>query len=89
MKQQIELGDEVQEAVTGMKGVVTGRCEYLTGCAQFFVQPQELKEGKKSDAIWFDEGRLKVLTKEKVKLKQVQAEKPGADFDPPSEGFRS
>jgi len=55
----IEMGAEVTDQVTGFKGVVTGRAEYLTGCRQYGVQPK-MKKGEKSlpRQQWFDEDRL-------------------------------
>lgn len=29
---RLELGLEVKDIVTGFRGIITGRCEYLTGC---------------------------------------------------------
>lgn len=36
----IQLGDKVVDVVSGFKGVVTGRAEYLTGCSQFSVSAE-------------------------------------------------
>ena len=35
----IELGQKVQDSITGFAGLVTGRCEYITGCNQILIQP--------------------------------------------------
>lgn len=55
----ITLGDRVHDKVSGFKGIVTGRLEYLNGCRQFLVKPEQLdKDGKMIDGIWIDEQYL-------------------------------
>lgn len=58
-----ELGKEVKDTVTGFKGIVTSRTEYLTGCARYGVQPKVNKEGVVPDARFFDENQLEVIGK--------------------------
>ena len=53
-----KLGMTVKDVVTGFKGIVTGRVEYLTGCTQYLVQPPVKKDGDCVDARWIDEDRL-------------------------------
>jgi len=33
----IRLGNKVRDKVSGIEGIVTGRCEYLNGCVQYCV----------------------------------------------------
>lgn len=54
---QIELGAKVTDRITGFKGTVTGRCEYITGCIQYIVTPRG-KPDKALDCLWVDEGNL-------------------------------
>lgn len=69
---KIELGSEVQDKVTGFKGVVIGRTEWHYGCRRYTVQPKGLtKEGKTFDTACFDEDALKV-TKRPAKAKTVK-----------------
>ncbi len=35
----IILGNTYADKITGFKGVATGHCEYITGCAQTLLQP--------------------------------------------------
>ena len=52
-------GDVVKDQITGFKGVITARADYISGCVQYGVRPQTLtKEGKVNDSVWFDEDRL-------------------------------
>lgn len=78
----IEFGQTVKEQITGFKGVITGRCEYITGCAQCLVQPPVRKDGTRIEAVWFDEPRLIVIDKKKISIKQ-SSEKPGSDIEAP------
>ncbi len=53
------LGEELKDIVTGFKGVVMGRTEYLTGCNHYGLAPQKIKaDGTVADWTWFDESRL-------------------------------
>ena len=53
---KVELGKIARDKVTGFKGIVMGRAEYLTGCKKYALQSQKLtKEGKSMDWEWFDE----------------------------------
>lgn len=44
LKSEINLGDLVQDKVTGVKGIATSKVEFLNGCMQVEVTPR-LKEG--------------------------------------------
>ena len=57
---KIELGKTVQDVITGFKGVVTGRVEYLTGCNQCLIAPRVGVDGAYKDSQWFDEDRLEI-----------------------------
>ena len=54
---KIELGEKVKDCVTGFKGVVIARAQYITGCNQYGVAPKAVKNEAK-DSRWFDEDRL-------------------------------
>lgn len=56
---EFPLGSEVKDVVTGFSGIAVSRVTYLTGCVQYAVQPQKLKEdGTVADASYFDTQRL-------------------------------
>jgi hypothetical protein len=62
-----ELGIEVKDIITGCKGIVTGRTEYLTGCNHYGIAPQKKKaDGAPAEWQWFDESRL-IATGKKLK----------------------
>ena len=63
---EIKLGDEVQDTVTGFKGIVVGEHRYLYGCTRFSVQAKSVKNAK-CDEMSFDAPQLKVVSKKRVK----------------------
>lgn len=61
------LGDEVKDTITGFKGIVVARTEWLNGCARVTVQPQKLKsDGTPVESQTFDEFQLVVLKSAKM-----------------------
>lgn len=58
----IKMGDTVTDLITGYSGVVTGQCEYITGCTQILVQPP-VKDGVWQESKWIDIDRLEVNSK--------------------------
>lgn len=80
----IKLGTTVRDVITGFEGVVTGRAEYLTGCAQVQVVPRVLdKDGKRRDSEWFDEQRVSPLPGVDL-LTLDNTKTPGLDERPPA-----
>jgi len=61
---QHKSGFEAHDVVTGFKGIITGRADYITGCHQYLLSPQECKDGKPVESQWFDEDRITVHTYE-------------------------
>lgn len=57
------LGDEVRDVVTGFKGVVICRSQWLNNCNTYSVKPRELQLGLPQDTKHFDEPQLKLLKK--------------------------
>lgn len=58
---KFKLGEKVKDRVTGFKGTITSRIEYLNGCLQYCVEPKVGKEGKKMDYQYVDEGQLELI----------------------------
>ena len=65
---EVNLGDEVIDLVTGFKGIAIGRSVFLNGCVRVGIQAKADKDGKVTDAIWFDEPQLKVTKRGAVKI---------------------
>lgn len=55
----IEMGSTAKDRITGFRGIVTGRAQYLTGCNQYLLNPPA-KDGALVCSEWFDEQRLEV-----------------------------
>jgi hypothetical protein len=85
-----ELGCEAKDKVTGYKGMILSRAQWLTGCNTYGIKSQELKDGKPLDMVYFDEDAMDVIRtpnqiakdikktakESKKKKKQGGAEKP-------------
>lgn len=57
-------GAELKDVITGFRGIVVGRSDFITGCRQYCLRPKGLqKEGKPKPSNWFDEDRLKKVGK--------------------------
>lgn len=78
----IELGSTVKDRITGFAGVVTGKCQYLTGCSQALVAPRLSHEGSFQEPHWFDEQRLEVDTSADI-VALDNGPSPGFDKEPP------
>lgn len=79
----IEIGTHVKCVITGFKGHVTGRAQYITGCNQYLVQPKCDKSSEVKGAHWFDEHRLNATSKEPVSVPQPEKGKEGCDSELP------
>lgn len=80
-KFKIELGAEVTDIVTKIKGIVIYRTEHITGCNTYGVQPSS-NDNTLKDIVGFDEGRLET-TGTVIEPVTLKAEKPGADMRTP------
>jgi hypothetical protein len=76
----IQLGQTVKDKLTGFTGLVTGRCEYISGCHQILIQPPVKDKNEFVEPRWLDEERVEALPAEIVSLKIVN---PGFDMEAP------
>ena len=53
-----ENGDQVKDIVTGFKGVIIARSEWMNRCVRYAVRPREMYEGKPIEDRWFDEDQI-------------------------------
>jgi hypothetical protein len=65
---KVELGQKVQDSITGFVGRVTGRCEYITGCTQVLIQPPIKADGDFVESRWFDEDRAQIIDATRLSL---------------------
>lgn len=77
------LGRKGKDKITGFEGVIVGECHYLFGCKQYGITPQTFNKetGARPETQWFDEGRIEISSTYVVEPIDVQAERPGADFN--------
>ncbi len=76
------LGYTMRDRVTGFTGVVTGACEYITGCSQILLVPPVDEAGKMRDSNWFDLQRCEVIpTHSRVAVDN--GDTPGCDKEAP------
>ncbi len=81
----IESGATVTDKITGFEGIVTARCQYMTGCNQYLVQPRCQSEKSEIPAgKWIDQDRLKVKKVKRVVIKTNRAKGGPRDNTPPS-----
>lgn len=60
-----ECGSVLKDEITGFKGVVIARTQWLANCNVYKLQPQGLKKGEPQDSYSFDEPHL-VLVKDTI-----------------------
>lgn len=78
----LELGSKVKDRITGFSGIVTGRCQYLSGCSQALVSPSIGEDGAYKEPHWLDEQRLEVDVAAGV-VALDNGPNPGFDKAPP------
>lgn len=81
---KIKLGQEVEDVVTGFKGIATSRTIYMRGCDRYSVSPPA-KDGVLPEQEAFDEPDLRVVG-DGVYVKPE--EKPGGPRFTPSRDRR-
>lgn len=64
----VGLGDEVEDLVSGFKGVVVCLSQWINGCVRVVVQPKVDEKGAMLEAQHFDAPTLKVLKRKKVDM---------------------
>lgn len=79
-KFKYDHGVELKDTITGYKGTVTGRADYITGCNQYLLQPK-IKAGEFKEGTWWDEDRL-VKTSAKKKTVRIGRDPGGPRQNP-------
>jgi hypothetical protein len=54
---KIEIGEDVEDSITGFSGVLTARCEYLGDSPSLRIESRTQHEGKPV-VQWFTESRI-------------------------------
>lgn len=73
---KLELGQEAKDKITGFKGILTSRVEYLTGCNQYGITPKMGADGKPGEVNYYDEGRIEI-TGRGILPKEVKTKENG------------
>lgn len=73
MKYEINIGDEAMDVVTGIKGIVVVRHDYLYGVPRVGIQPQGSFEGKAHETIHVDILQAELVKKAAVNRKETYA----------------
>lgn len=80
----ITLGKEGKDKITGFKGIITAKVEYLFGCNQYGLAPKVSESGEVKSIEFFDEGRIEIIGNG-IMPEEVQVEKKGGiNRDTPS-----
>ena len=60
---QLKMGDKVRDTITGFKGKIVARCQYINGCDQCLVKPGVGDDGKMPAGEWIDDQQLEPQAK--------------------------
>jgi len=82
------LGREMTDEITGFTGIAISKIEYLTGCTQYCLKGKVNKEGKVPEGEWFDWQRLTVTGPGVIETveKRVSEDESGAGNGGPCPG---
>jgi hypothetical protein len=67
-------GDRVKDKISGTKGIVVARTEWLYGCVRVSIQPEETKDGKPAESFVIDEAQCEVVKRNAVADTRAQAQ---------------
>jgi hypothetical protein len=68
-KFKYELGTRAKNIITGVKGIITARVQYLTGCDQYCIQSKSKDGNSAGEATWVDVNAMKPLKGKKLEIK--------------------
>ncbi|WP_170019216.1 hypothetical protein [Campylobacter sp. RM16190] len=57
-----ELKNFMQDKITGFYGIVIAKCEYLSKETEYLIQPPLNENGVYKEPVWFNEGRLALIS---------------------------
>lgn len=64
----ITLGKTYKDMVTGLEGVATGLCQFLTGVDQVQLCPKIREDGGPQVEVWLDQIRCEEMDVSKIKI---------------------
>jgi hypothetical protein len=78
-----EIGLLAEDKLTGFRGIITYRAQYITGCNNYGLQPNELDEkGSIRESAQFDENRIRIIGDGISLIDEVKEIKEEAKEDP-------
>jgi hypothetical protein len=79
LSEDIKLGMELKDSITGFAGVAINRTEWLNGCVRIGIQPRELHEGKPIEYQVFDVQQLELVAGGFLDEKASKVSRSGGD----------
>jgi hypothetical protein len=76
-----KLGLTGKDKITGFVGIITGHCEYISGCDQLLLTPR-MSNDKLEDGRWYDDQRIDIMKGQK-KIVLDNDKTPGFDIQAP------
>ena len=76
------LGKKGRDVITQFEGIITAKITYLTGCDQYGLTPDYVKDGKTIDPHYFDVNRIEIIG-DGIQEKKVKVVKKNAKGGPP------
>lgn len=73
---RFKLGDELQDSVTGFKGVATGVTTWLNGCVRWTITSRQMHEGKPVADENFEDGRVVRVAETKEQPRRTGGDRP-------------
>ncbi len=67
---KFDLGDEVEDMITGFSGIIVCRCQWIYNCNTYGLMNKILNDGKPRDREYFDEPQLKLIEIKKIEKKR-------------------
>jgi hypothetical protein len=76
-----DMGVHLKDVITGFKGVVTARIEYINKCVQYQLQPTSVRNGIYPASKWIDEEQVAPTAGKRIVL--IHGNLLGGDRDLP------
>lgn len=76
MEFRFACGDRVRDIISGFKGFIINRTEWLNGCRRYAVRGSDLDDGLPTESYVFDENELEIAGKP-LKLARPAGLPPG------------
>ena len=57
---RLAMGEKVCDVITGFKGRIVAKCQYINGCDQCLVKPSIGEDGKMPVGEWIDDQQLEL-----------------------------